>query len=108
MTVIILLLQGKCCSCYAFGALGSLEGAHALATGKLTELSAQNILDCSGMYTFINYRYFLYYVGAYGNRGCRKGSVENTYLYIIDNNGIDTSKSYPYIGKVFTNSQSVL
>lgn len=79
--------QGKCCACYAFGALGALEGAHALAYGKLLDLSAQNILDCSRRF---------------GNRGCRNGSAENTYMYIIENDGIDTTKSYPYIGEQST------
>uniref|UniRef100_A0A1X7VRP3 Peptidase C1A papain C-terminal domain-containing protein n=1 Tax=Amphimedon queenslandica TaxID=400682 RepID=A0A1X7VRP3_AMPQE len=76
--------QGYCCSSYAFGALGTLEGVHALASGKLVELSAQNIIDCSRVY---------------GNRGCQKGSVEYSYYYIIDNNGVDTKRSYPYRGK---------
>lgn len=43
-----LLVQGQCLSCYAFSALGALEGAVALATGNLEDLSAQNIVDCSG------------------------------------------------------------
>ena len=40
--------QGDCCSCYAFSAVEALEGVHALASDHLVELSAQNVLDCSG------------------------------------------------------------
>ena len=37
-----------CGASYAFSAVGALEGAWALANGKLTSLSEQNIIDCSG------------------------------------------------------------
>ena len=37
-----------CGASYAFSAIGALEGAWALANGKLTRLSEQNIIDCSG------------------------------------------------------------
>ena len=40
--------QGDCGASYAFSAVGSLEGAVALAHGKLTSLSEQNVVDCSG------------------------------------------------------------
>ena len=42
------MLQGECCSSYAFSTVGAIEGAEALAAGKLTPLSVQNIVDCSG------------------------------------------------------------
>ena len=42
-----------CGSSYAFGTLGALEGASALATGNLVRLSEQNIIDCSGMCAYI-------------------------------------------------------
>ena len=40
--------QGQCGSCYAFSAIGALEGAQSLAHDKLVRLSEQNIIDCSG------------------------------------------------------------
>ena len=40
--------QGDCGASYAFSAVGALEGAVALARGKLTSLSEQNVIDCSG------------------------------------------------------------
>ena len=53
----ILLLQGRCKSCYAFAVVGALESMKALATkeNKLTSLSEQNIIDCTGdQATYIN------------------------------------------------------
>lgn len=41
-------MQSQCGASYAFSAMAALEGANALATGKLVKLSEQNIIDCSG------------------------------------------------------------
>lgn len=81
---------------------GSIEGMQALASRKLVSLSEQNIIDCSGTdsstYTILPSLHTS--VVIYGNKGCSGGSREVAILYVVDNNGIDTSKSYPYIESV--------
>lgn len=69
-----------CGSCYAFVVVAVLESHYFIKTGKLLQLSEQEIVDCSH------------------NAGCFGGSQEENYNYLIEN-GISLAEDYPYESK---------
>lgn len=78
--------QGSCGSCWAFSAVGNLEGLNFINGGKLTQYSEQQLVDCSSAGT------------PYGNFGCNGGWMTDAIDYVIDN-GITTEDQYKYTGK---------
>ena len=74
--------QEACGSCWAFSAVGAIEGQNANKTGKLESYSEQNLVDCSY---------------DYGNEGCDGGWPEAGMRYVRDN-GIELEEKYPYTG----------
>ena len=75
--------QGKCGSCWSFSATGAMEGAWARATGVLTSLSEQQLLDCSRNY---------------GNQACNGGIMEEAFSYAIQH-GMCPDNEDPYEAK---------
>ncbi|XP_062136117.1 procathepsin L-like [Drosophila sulfurigaster albostrigata] len=71
--------QGGCGSCWAFSAIGTLEGQNFIKNRQLISLSEQNLIDCSKE-----------------NGGCDGGWPETALNFIKNNGGVDTEDSYPY------------
>jgi len=72
--------QGKCGSCYSFGALTSIEARINIETGKKIILSEGEIIDCSYMM---------------GNLRCNGGMPDRVFRY-VKYYGVCPLKDYPY------------
>jgi len=73
--------QGQCGSCWSFSTTGALEGAWAIATGKLESLSEQQFVDCDEV-----------------DQGCSGGLMDNAFKF-AKTHALCTEKSYGYKGR---------
>ena len=74
--------QGSCGSCWAFSAVGNIEGQWKLAGNPLVRLSEQQLVSCDTV-----------------DAGCNGGLMLDAYDWLINNaNGnVYTEESYPYV-----------
>ena len=75
--------QGQCGAPWAFAAVEAVESMNAIATGTLTILSLQQVIDCSS---------------PYGTQGCNGGTTGDAFAYIVANGGLDSAADYPTTG----------
>lgn len=72
--------QGQCGSCWAFSAIGAIEGAHFLKSGELVKLSEQQCVDCDE-----------------DSEGCRGGLQSSCFEY-AEGDALVLETRYPYTG----------
>ena len=72
-----------CGSCWAFSAVGALEGQLMKKGKELVDLSTQNLVDC-----------------VVKNSGCHGGFMTYAFGYVSSTGGIASEKAYPYTGMV--------
>ena len=71
--------QGSCGSCWAFATTAAIESSRKIQLSKGGRLSEQQLVDC-----------------VYDRTGCRGGWMAKAMQYVVDHNGIQKNKKYPY------------
>ena len=79
--------QGLVGTCWAFSAIGNVEGQHFMATNSSINLSEEYLVDCDGTYNEEN-----------GNADCSiyGGWPYLAYQFIIQQGGVPSDEEYPY------------
>jgi len=70
--------QGPCGSCWAYSATEGIESGLFMTTGKLMDLSEQQVISCDKV-----------------DGGCGGGDLPTAFEYVQKNGGIDTEADYP-------------
>lgn len=73
--------QGFCGSCWAFSAIGNIEGQNKIVNNILNSLSEQELVDCDNV-----------------DNGCDGGYMENAFEELIRIGGVMLEAEYPYLG----------
>jgi len=71
--------QGSCGSCWAFSAIGSIEGANKVVNNELVSLSEEELVDCDTQ-----------------SNGCGGGFMTWAFDTVKRLGGLETEKDYPY------------
>jgi cathepsin L len=79
--------QGQCGSCWAFSAIGMVEGWSKVTGGTLYNLAEQQLVDCAG---------------SYGNQGCNGGWHDKAVDYLAASGGSCLQTDYPYTARTQT------
>ncbi|KAI3414815.1 uncharacterized protein J3R85_015855, partial [Psidium guajava] len=70
-------------SCWSYSAAAAVESITAIKTGVIPNLSEQQLIDCATNG---------------GNHGCEGGYMDDAFEYIVQNQGISSEDTYPYVG----------
>ena len=76
--------QGHCGACWAFSAIGALEGAYFVKHKELFSFSEQQLIDCAHDH-----------LDCVHNKGCKGGYMDLALEYFLDNYAMLESE-YPY------------
>jgi C1A family cysteine protease len=77
--------QGQCGSCWAFSAIGAIEGAYFTHYNELKSFSEQQLVDCST---------------GYGNNGCNGGLMDYAFNYLKSEEvALCEEQDYPYTAR---------
>ncbi len=71
--------QGGCGSCWAFSAVGAIEGAYFIKNRNLKEFSVQELVSCDT-----------------SDSGCDGGWMDSAFDWVRSNNGVALASQYPY------------